>query len=71
MTTIDSAVRHAATLLREHAEKYTTEIMVEPLAWRRRYNELKQDLDWLEFVRDYPILSPPKNAPPPPPNLIR
>jgi hypothetical protein len=52
---IDAAIRHASTLLREHAERYPAEIIVEALAWRRRYDEQRQDLDWLEFVRDHPI----------------
>jgi hypothetical protein len=64
---VDGAIRHALMLLRKHSEQYVREIVVEPTAWRRRFDELKQDLNWLEFVRDYPL--PPTELPPPPPLL--
>jgi hypothetical protein len=58
MNALDGAIRHVLALLRKHGENYVAEIVVEPTAWRRRFDELKQDLEWLEFVRDYPL--PPK-----------
>jgi hypothetical protein len=61
---VDGAIRHVLMLLRKHSESYAAESVVEPLAWRRRYDELRQDLEWLEFVRDYPL--PP--TPPPKPS---
>lgn len=73
MTAIDVSIRHALTLLRRHAEAYPKEIVVEPPAWRQRMNELKQDLHWLEFVRDYPLPPerPAPNMPPAPPTFRR
>jgi hypothetical protein len=69
VTGIDASIRHVLQLLRHHAEQYVREIVVEPTAWRQRSDELKQDLHWLEFVRDYPLPPDPKIplAPPPPP----
>jgi hypothetical protein len=64
VTEIEKAVAHASTLLREHCEKYVAEMHVEPVAWRRRYAEIREELDWLEFSRDYPLRSP---LPPMPP----
>jgi hypothetical protein len=63
VTAIDGSIRHVLVLLRQHAEAYVAEIVVEPTAWRQRRDELRQDLDWLEFVRDYPL---PPTAPLPP-----
>jgi hypothetical protein len=61
---VDGAIRHVLALLRKHAESYVREIVVEPDAWRRRFDELKQDLEWLEFCRDHPIIN--RHVPPPP-----
>jgi hypothetical protein len=61
---LDASIRHVLMLLRQHSEQYVAEIVVEPTAWRRRFDELKQDLHWLEFVRDYPL--PPLPPAPPP-----
>lgn len=33
---VNQACEHAFTLLREHVERYRTEIVVEPTAWRTR-----------------------------------
>ncbi len=50
---IDKACEHAYNLLRDHAERYRKEIVVEPTAWRSRFKELVEDLDWLEFCRSH------------------
>ena len=67
MNALDGAIRHVLMLLRKHSESYVQEIVVEPLAWRRRFDELKQDLAWLEFVRDYPLPPDPRIPPAPKP----
>ena len=64
MTEIDAACAHAFELLREHVERYRTEIVTEPLAWRRRCRELAEDLDYLEFCRSHPLPWTPKTLPP-------
>jgi hypothetical protein len=67
MTPLDTSIRHVLMLLRQHAESYVKEIVVEPTAWRQRSDELRQDLAWLEFVRDYPLPPDPRIPPAPPP----
>lgn len=59
MSEIDKAVEHAFTLFREHVERYRAEILAEPLAWRRRCDELHQDLQWLLFCQAHPLAKPP------------
>lgn len=69
MAEVEKAVEHAYTLLREHVERYRTEILVEPTAWRTRCRELAENLDWLLFCRSHPCTpkqQKPKYPPPPP-----
>lgn len=68
---VDKAIEHAFTLFREHVERYRTDILVEPSAWRTRCEELHQDLQWLLFCKDDPLprepkVLPPRYPPPPP-----
>jgi hypothetical protein len=68
---INRACEHAYMLLREHVERYRTEIVVQPTAWRTRCKDLVENLDWLEFCRTHPLpwsakTLPPKYPPPPP-----
>jgi hypothetical protein len=67
MTEIDLACQHAYELLREHVEKYRTDILCEPSAWRARCRELFENLEWLEFCRDRDM----RPCPPPPSPLKR
>lgn len=53
MNALDAAVDHAWTLFREHVERYTADIVVEPMAWRTRCEELHQNLQWLLFCKDH------------------
>jgi hypothetical protein len=74
MSEVDKACEHAYTLLREHVERYRQEIVVEPLAWRTRCDELHQDLQWLLFCQAHPLASPPRRLRPPnppPPPIVR
>ncbi|KIZ38073.1 MULTISPECIES: hypothetical protein [Rhodopseudomonas] len=69
---VDAAVEHAYTLFREHVERYRQEIVVEPLAWRRRCKELAENFEWLLFCQTHPLATPPRRPlpphyPPPPP----
>jgi hypothetical protein len=74
VTKVDAAVAHAYALFREHVEKYCEEILVEPLAWRTRCDELHKDLQWLLFCQAHPLppdSQAPRLPPPPPPRLRR
>jgi hypothetical protein len=73
VTEVDKAIEHAFNLFREHVERYREEILIEPVAWRRRCDELHKDLQWLLFCRDHPLPRAPKKLPPnpPPPPLRR
>lgn len=64
---IHAAIRHAHALLQQHTERYVQDILVEPAAWRRRYDELRQDLEYLEFVRDHRLTKKTLPLPPAPP----
>jgi hypothetical protein len=70
MTEVERAVEHAYTLLREHVERYRTDIHVEPHAWRSRCKELAETLDWILFCQQH-RLPPDKKVShyPPPPKL--
>ncbi|QDM16842.1 hypothetical protein FNL55_13175 [Tardiphaga sp. vice352] len=56
---IDGAIRHVLQLLRQHSEFYVGSYVENSagdlLEWRSRYNELRQELARLEFMRDFPL----------------
>lgn len=68
---VDRAAEHAFTLLKEHVERYRTEILVQPAAWRTRCKELAENLDWILFCRDHRLPPETKRYPYPPPPLQR
>lgn len=79
MTEIEQAAEHAYTLLKEHVERYRTDIHHSSIEWRTRCRELAENLEWILFCRDHPLVLPPRRLlppttpprHPPPPPLIR
>ena len=71
MSEIELAAEHAYQLLKEHVERYRTDIHHSSIEWRIRCKELAENLDWILFCRDHRLPQDTKKYPYPPPPLLK
>ncbi len=71
MTEIEKACEHALVLFTDHCTKYPAEIVVEPLAWRRRCRDLAEDYAWLLFCKNNQLPPNKRLTTPPMPPLLK